>query len=269
MFLHLQERAAFRLEPDDVLVIPEVFGPSLTVIAPGVAKVIFNQSAYLSFKEYPADPRTIEFPYRHPDVIAAFVVSHDSRRFLEYAFPATKTYRVRLSIDPRRFRPGEKKLRRIAYMPRRGALDAVHVLSTAAARGTLEGYDLMPIDGLDEDAVAAYLRTSLVFLSAGYQEGFGLPAAEAMACGAIVVGYDGYGGREFLRPELAFPVPVGDLMTFSETLERVLALENERPEELRVRGERAAAFIAENYSPEREESDLLAAWNDVRRIVQK
>jgi glycosyltransferase involved in cell wall biosynthesis len=267
-FLHLQEQPSFAFEPDDVVVIPEVFGPRLADIAPGTPKVICNLSVYFTFKGYPTDPRTIDFPHRHPEVVAVFTLSEDSRRFVEYAFPATRTHRVSPGIDPQRFHPSEEKLRRISFMPRRSALDAVHVLATVAARGALDDYEIMPIDGLDEDGVAACLRKSLIFLSLGYHEGFGLPPAEAMACGAIVVGYDAFAGREYLVPELAFPVPVGDLMRFSETLERVLRLLKQRPDDLRAGGLRAAAFVAENYSPQREENELLAAWNDVFRLVK-
>jgi hypothetical protein len=40
-------RGDLRLTPDDVLVVPEVFGPGLAALAPGIRKVVFNQNAYL------------------------------------------------------------------------------------------------------------------------------------------------------------------------------------------------------------------------------
>jgi hypothetical protein len=262
-FLQLQEPPRFPIGFDDVVVVPEMFGPYLTQIAPGIPKVIFNQNAYFTFKAYPADPQRFVSPYRHSDVVATFVISEDSRRFIEYAFPEARVYRVRWSLDSTRFRPDHKKKPRISYMPRRGAADATHVLSTLAARGALDGYEIVQIEGLDEDGVAACLRASLIFLSLGYHEGLPLPPAEAMACGAIVVGYDGFGGREYMLPEFAFPVPAADLMAFAETLERVLALHEERPEELRRRAVQAATFIRDHYSAQLEEEELLAAWRDV------
>jgi len=263
MFLQLHEPPCFPIGFGDVVVIPEMFGPFLTQIVPGVPKVIFNQNAYFTFKQYPAGPQSIVSPYRHSDVVATFVISEDSRRLVTYAFPEATLHRVRWSLDTTRFRPEYEKEPRISYMPRRGAADATHVLSTLGARGALDGYETVPIEGLDEDAVAACLRSSLIFLSLGYHEGLPLPPAEAMACGAIVVGYDGFGGREYMLPELTFPVPAADLMSFAETLERVLALHEERPEELRMRAAQAATFIRDHYSAQLEEEELLAAWRDV------
>ena len=40
------------------------------------------------------------------------------------------------------------------------------------------------------------MSESLVFLSFGHPEGFGLPVAEAIASGCAVIGYSGLGGRE-------------------------------------------------------------------------
>ena len=68
----------------------------------------------------------------------------------------------------------------------------------------LADFRIRPIVNLDETGVAACLRESLIFLSLGQHEGLPLPPAEAMACGAIVVGYDGFGGREYMRPEFGF-----------------------------------------------------------------
>src|SRR5215470_2367468 len=38
--LHLRQPASFRIGPSDVVVIPEVFGPKLAEIAPGVPKIV-------------------------------------------------------------------------------------------------------------------------------------------------------------------------------------------------------------------------------------
>lgn len=261
--LHLREPPCFVIDSSDVVVIPEVFGPHLAEVAPGVPKVVFVQNGYEAFLGYPPDPHAMPAPYRHPEVVATLSISDDTRRLVEYAFPGVKSIRVRWSLNPTHYWFGDEKLRQIAYMPRKGADDARHVLAMLASRGSLDGYRIRPIENLDEAGVGACLRESLVFLSLGLHEGLPLPPAEAMACGAIVVGYDGFGGQEYLRSELAFPVPAGDRLRFGQTLEHVLALHEEKPHELHERARLAADYIARTYSPAREEEELLAAWENI------
>jgi glycosyltransferase involved in cell wall biosynthesis len=261
--LHVRKPSSFEITGSDVVVIPETFGPKLSSIAPGVPKIIFSQGTYVAFAEYPADRPPVILPHRHPDVAAILVISDDSRRMIEYAFPGIKTYRVRWSLNPQYYSFEPRKIRQITYMPRKGVNEAKHVLATVQSRGAIDSYRVRTIENLDEAGVAACLRESRIFLSLGYQEGLPLPPAEAMACGAIVVGYDGFGGSEYLRPDLAFPVPAGDLLEFAKTLERVLTLFEESPRELLDRAERAAAYVAENYSPAREETELIQAWQEI------
>ena len=261
--LHLREPPCFAIEPTDVVVIPEVFGPDLARIAPGVPKVIFVQNPYAAFFGYPADPRSVVPPYRHPEVVASFLTSEDTRRVMEYTFPGLKGYRVRWSLNRTHYHLELNKVEQIAYMPRKGADDARQVLAMLASRGSLADFRIRPIVNLDETGVAACMRESLIFLSLGQHEGLPLPPAEAMACGAIVVGYDGFGGREYMLPEFAFPVPAGDRMEFARTLERVIALQREKPDELRDRATRASAFVTELLSRSREEQELLGAWDEI------
>ena len=87
--LHLREPPSFEIEPDDVLVIPEVFGPNLAQIAPGIPKVIFVQNGYVAFHGYPTDPRSVMPAYRHSEIVATLAISDDTRGLIEYAFPGS------------------------------------------------------------------------------------------------------------------------------------------------------------------------------------
>jgi len=246
----------------DYLLVPEVYGHVIADIQPGIRKVIFNQGGYLTFKGYSLLKKADLPPYRHPDVIAALVVSDDSRRFLQYVFPDLRVYRLHHGIDPAVFRYQPHKKRQIAYMPRRNREDARQVINALNYRGSLERFDLVAIDGKCESETAAMLQDSLIFLSFGRAEGFGLPPAEAMACGCIVVGFHGMGGREFFRLDHCYPVPQGDLLAFAQTVERVIHVADRSPEILTDQGRRAAAFINDNYSLAREESDVISFWSD-------
>jgi glycosyltransferase involved in cell wall biosynthesis len=262
-FAQLKGPPSFAISDADVVVVPELYGPRIAEIAPGVPKVVFNQGVYLTFYHYPQDLSGFPFPYRNPDVVATIVPSLDSARFMEHAFPGARVFRVRNSINTELFRFEGDKALQIAYMPRRNCEDARRVLAILAARTALDDVEVVAIHGLPAEEVAAVLRRSAVFLTLGYQEGFGLPGIEAMACGAMVVGFDGNGGREYLLPELSYPIPTADVVAVAATVEQVLADFRLRPERLRERGQRASDFVRSEYSPGAEEEELLAAWSAI------
>jgi hypothetical protein len=154
-------------------------------------------------------------------VTNAIVVSEDSRAYLSYTFPRLPVHRVRLGIDPAVHHPAPKK-RQLCFMARKQVEDARQVLNILKHRGALTAYSAVPVQQMRHQEAAAILRESAVFLSFGHPEGFGLPAAEAMACGCVVVGYHGNGGREFFTPEHGFPIEAGDIIGFARTAEYVL-----------------------------------------------
>ena len=244
----------------DLVVMPEIFGPHLHAIAPGVRKAVFNQNAYNTFKGYDA-PATA-FAYRQPEVVGAVVVSDDNAEYLRHAFAGLDVRTVVNAIDPAlfRFRPLEEKRVRIAWMPRKNAVDAQQVLNILAARDALDGVDVLALDGLTVAQVADALADALIFLSTGHPEGFGLPAAEAMASGCLTVGYHGMGGREFFTAETGVPIPHGDVVAFARAVEDLLQRHRERPGELAAFAASAAAAIRARYSPERERESVLRAW---------
>jgi glycosyltransferase involved in cell wall biosynthesis len=254
---------ALQLTADDVLVVPEVM-PGLAATAPGVPKAIFNQNAYLTLAPFSLDVEPKELVYAEAVLRGAIVVSEDSRRYLETLFPGLRVRRLHYGIDPEIFAFSPAKKRQIAYMPRKNWHDGHQVLMRLRLTGRLEGWDVVEIADRTEAETGAILRESAVFLSTGHPEGFGLPAAEAMRAGCIVVGYHGYGGREFLTEELAFPVAVGDVVAFADRMAEVLQELDSGSDALRLRAEKASRFIADTYSLEQEERDLLAIWSELK-----
>ena len=244
----------------DVVVVPEVFGPDLAKLYPGVRKVVFNQNAYLTFRGYSLDPNDLRTPYAHPEVIATLVISEDNHEYLAFAFPNLRLVRLHYGIDTTLFAYRAEKLPRIAYMPRKNADDVSQVVNLLKHRGALSGFELIAIDGKSEAEVAALLGDCLVFLSFGHPEGCPLPPLEALACGCVVVGYHGRGGREYFRPEFCRPVEFGDVVGFARSAEEVLSLARERPGVLRAWGAAGAAFVREHYSLAREEADIVSFW---------
>jgi glycosyltransferase involved in cell wall biosynthesis len=257
-----------RPESQDFIVVPEISGPDVTRTAPGIRKVIFNQNCYNSFRHYPIAATPGETPYLHPDVVATITVSEDSARYLGYAFPRARILRIRPGIDGALFYPGPEKRRQIAFMPRRQIEDARQVFNILKFRGALAGFEIVEIRDMPEQQAARVLQESAFFFSFSGAEGFGLPPAEAMASGCITIGFDGHGGAEFFKPEFSWPIAFGDIETYARTAETVLNQYRQDPAPLVERAERAAAFIADNYTMEIEEADIVDCWLQIAGPAQ-
>jgi len=185
---------------------------------------------------------------------------------MRYAAPSANVVRVHNSIDPTRFFPGPVRPRPvISYMPRRAFAEAQQVLGILRGHGALQGWEVRRLEGLTEDQVADRLRSTTIFLSLAYQEGFGLPAAEAMACGAYAVGFHGFGGREYFRPEFSHPVEPGDVLGLARAAVQAIECERREPGWCQARGAAAAQFIASEYSPDRERRDVIETYSALLR----
>jgi glycosyltransferase involved in cell wall biosynthesis len=91
-----------------------------------------------------------------------------------------------------------------------------------------------------DPAVAALLRGAAVVAYPSLQEGYGLPALEALACGAPLVTTEGTAMAE-LAGTAALLVPPGDPVTLAGALDAVLSGEGAVAAERRRRGLEAAA----------------------------
>lgn len=252
------------LRRDDVLVVPEIYGPHLSELAPGTPKVVFNQNAHLTFEGWPppGGPGAYPRPYRSPEMLATLVVSEHSRRYLEHAFPGVRVHRVVNSIGAVPAAP-EAKERLLAYMPRKNADHAAQVIGILASRGVLDDVEVTPIDGLGHDEALAVLGRARVFLSFGYPEGCPLPPLEAMASKCVVVGYHGEGGAEYLTDATAYPVPFGDILGYAATVERVLRAIDDDPAEVDARVRAGHDLARDRYSDEAQRRSVLEAWEAI------
>jgi glycosyltransferase involved in cell wall biosynthesis len=235
----------------------KVFGK---VFGTPAKKVIFNHGTYLSFtgssfeREGPANLHT------DPRVTAAITVSEDGQEFLSHAFPALRTFRVCSSVNSDLFVPRQEKKDQICFLSRKNRDHAVAVISILKLRGMLDGYALAPIEGRSEWETAEVMKESSIFLSFGFPQGFPLSPAEAMACGCIVIGYHGMGGREYFLPDFCFPVETGNILEFARTVEGVITSLKFNPEPLKRMALRGSAHVREVYSPFREQEDVLRCW---------
>jgi glycosyltransferase involved in cell wall biosynthesis len=254
--------AAIKVGRGDLLVVPELDVDLVCGLPPGTRHVIFNQNSHLTWKR--AAERVARHYTASPDLAAVVTVSDHSADMLRYAFEGLPIRRLHLGIDPALFHPGDgPRDRRIAYMPRRGSADAEQVLHLLRGRGVLDGWEVVLLDGLMHAEVAEQLRTTRMFLAFTYQEGFGLPAAEAMACGNYVVGCHGFGGREFFLPEFSTPVEKGDVLGFARAVEDAVVLDRSNPSWCLDRGRGASAFVLAKYSLARERNEVVSVYAEL------
>jgi glycosyltransferase involved in cell wall biosynthesis len=249
--------ASVRLHPHDVLVVPEIYGPHFDVLQKGPKLVAFSQNGYLTFSLLRTGQRL-----SYERFAAVLTISEDSAEYLRFAFPALEVSVVSNAIDPEVFNPAPyPPPRRIAMMPRKRPHDAQQILRLLDAR--LDGWEVVSIESSSEAEVAVALRSSPIFLALGKQEGFGLPAAEAMASGCFVVGFSGFGGREIFDPAFSAPVEDGDVLAAARELAAVMGAYEDRPEEVRAAGARARDHVVERFTPRRQRNELIAFFERV------
>ncbi len=257
------------LKQSDIVVQPEDRGLAVIDVAPGVPKVILNQNCYYSFRGHSLDKENLQTPYRHNEFVAAIVVSEDSKEYLKYVFPSLNVFRIHYSIDPcLYYHEPQKKRKRIGFMPRKNGDDVLQVINILKHRNVLAGFDLVPIENKSDSEAASMLRECLIFLSFGYPEGFGLPAAEALACGCLTIGYHGRGGKEFFKSDFAWPIEQGDTLHFARAVEGVVKTYEADPGSLVSKAQEASSFIKQTYSPEREATDIVQCWRELTQSIK-
>ena len=149
-------------------------------------------------------------------------------------------------------------------MPRKNSEDSSVVTALFKNSELASSWSLKPINNLSHDEVIQVMQESLIFLSFGFPEGFGLPVAEAMACGCAVIGYDGLGGRELYKyadqyPGLAFPIAFGDWYTFIEALRAFDRNFSLYQSEILSNMESLSRLIRDKYSLKSMEADISSA----------
>ncbi len=170
---HWHEGAA--LAYPDVWVVPEGFECPVTQDV-----LVFNQNHHLTFDPVPPTER-------FPNVRGTLVVSEESQRYMQYAFPHCPVWVIHNFVDPALFKSGPKK-HQICFMPRKGHTFAKQFMGLLRHKG-YEG-TIVPMDRLKEAEVARIMGESSVYVHFGIQEGESLPILEAVSSGCSVVQFE-------------------------------------------------------------------------------
>jgi hypothetical protein len=248
--------------PDDVLVVCELDVDVVASLREPVRHVILNQSGHLTWGE---SGDAVSYHYANAcNLLGVIVISDYSAQMLEHVYPSLKICRVRNSIDPRIFHlPTMPAGRTLSYTPRRGRRETDLVMHMLRGRGSLDGWDVLPLERLNQAEFAAALRSSRIHVCLSYWEGFGLPTCEAMACGNYVVGFHGFGGREFMLSGFSFPIETGDVLAAAQAIERVIAEDSADDQWCASRGKLASDFVLSRYSQQRQRDTVLSAYRDL------
>ncbi|WP_427172936.1 glycosyltransferase [Arthrobacter sp. 92] len=252
-----------RLKRGDLLVLPECYGAGFGGLPPGVRVVVFNQGPHHTFDQIAMEPGRPGAPYSELEGLEGILtVSDDGAELLGMVFPQVRLSTARNVIDERVFYPSDKvPPYRISYVPSRRADELRQILHLLNARPEIHGgsWQLVALHGLSERGMADALRGSAIFLSLSDRDGFGLPPAEAMACGSYVVGYPGGGGREYFDSAYCSPA-----QSTTEVLAALVEAMQLSGEALRELGAKASASILGRYTAEGLRQDLRSFYGELR-----
>ena len=256
-----------RFQKGDILVIPEWYRQLTPWLAPGVPNLIFNQNAYETFTDVPFE-RGKSTGVVSSDTVGIVGISEDNLRYLGLCFPGMRVDAIRLSIDADLFHVApEGKTKTIAYMPRKRLKELNQILHVLERRGSLQGWELLPIIDVSEVEVARRLGVAAIFLALNEREGIALPSLEAMASGCVVVGFHGGSGEEYMKPDVAIPIADGEIASFVLAVE--LALQNWVNEDQAQKDmtTRAVELVKNRYTPALERADVIKVFGEALERV--
>lgn len=253
------------LRPTDVIVAPEFMMAEALMAFPGQPLAVFVQNPFAFMRAYDralkrgADPAgTVRFWFGMSDIVARYLSLMGARN--TGFFP--------VSMKPQDFPYQPQKTDLITYMPRKRPWEARVIDRALRQRGLIGSYRLEALDGMPRAEIARKLSESRIFISLMKDESLGFPAAEAMASGCIVVGFDGQGGAEFFDETTGVPVAEGDVAGLVLAVEKVVRDHAEDPARFDRMRKHASDLVNARYSTEAFESGVLRVWQDFEATLE-
>lgn len=254
------------LDTRDVLVVPDYLSISLYPHLQHLSLVVLHFTGYFTFQSVSLQD-AITGSFSHPydsHLMGCIVGSQDTENYLRMTFPHLAIYRCQFGVDTDQFVQRLEKQKTITFMPRRLRGHLVQVISILKLRNRLKDRTFVPLENMTQSELIKQLQSSALFLSTSYEEGFGLPPAEALSCGTLVVGYDGEAGKEFLLPPFAQTVAHGNIIDFVNRVESMASLFDSHPGRFRQLGQEASDFIKDRYSTLKECESVVKTWTQIQ-----
>jgi hypothetical protein len=235
----------------DILVFPETLnGLLVEMVQRPVRKVLFSQAHYYTlFNSIPAAR------YRELGFERVACQSAVAKGFLERVLRLTGIAILPCYIDGELFHPRAKTMQ-IALIPKKLPREAAAIQKIFGLK--YPQFGAIPwqiIDGKSESETADIFGRSAAVLSLPFLESFGLVPLEAMASGAVVTGFTGYGAQEYATPKNGLWFAPDHLEEVADALARILTgLERNDPKILKIR--EAGFATAARYSKDRTRAAL-------------
>jgi glycosyltransferase involved in cell wall biosynthesis len=243
--------------PGDVLVFPEAInGPlvDLIKIRTAARKVLFCQAQYYAlFNAIPPEN------YRDLGFARVACQSEIAKGFLERVLHFSDVGVIPCFVDSELFHPRGNAMQ-IAAIPRKLPREAAAIHSVFRLKyPELASIPWAIIENKSEGEIAEIFGRSAIVISLPFLESFGLVPLEAMASGAIVVGFHGHGALEYATADNGYWFPSDHIEETADALGSVLgALSAREPAILRLRDEGFAT--AARYSKDKARAALLAFY---------
>ena len=206
--------------PDDVLVFPETInGPLAELVqAPLTAKkVLYCQAHYYALFNAVPPERLSQLGFAGVACQSAI-----ARGFLERVLHLRDVAVIPCYIDREQFYPREKHTQ-IAFIPRKLPRESAAIQKIFELKyRTLQWTRWVPVENRTERETAEIFGCSAVVLSLPFLESLGLVPLEAMASGALVAGFHGYGGQEYASGENGKWFPPDHLEEVADAVARLM-----------------------------------------------
>lgn len=167
-----------------------------------------------------------------------------------------------VTMKPQEFPFQTHKEKLITYMPRKRPWEAALIAEALVRRNKLRGYRIEALEKIPRSEVAAKLSETRIFVSLLKHEALGFPAAEAMAAGCIVVGFDGLGTAEYFDSEVGIPVTEGDVAGVVAAVEQAIEEYEIDPSRLDHMRQMASERVNMRYSKDAFETRAIEVWQN-------
>ncbi len=197
---------------------------------------------------------------RNRRYFGSIVVSKYLKRLVMELIPEKPLFNAGVGIDVKRFKPGRKR-KQIAFNAGKGEDELRYLLLLLRSSQYAGSWRCVPIYQEHPEVVRKILRESAIYVTASPVEGLGMLALEAMASEALVIGFDGIGGREFFRRGMCLRADTHDVLDLFNKVKSGMNMFERDPAQYHGMTSAARQMVVENYDVEKWEARVLKIFS--------